>query len=186
MSKRGFTMVELMITISIIAILAGLLFAVAGTVTKRQKKEATKMLLSKVEAALHMYKNEQGSYPSYVSTSTNNLWASLGSSGGGYLTNNDLSTTKNLNGNNICDEYTEASGQAYGTPLIYLTGFTSVASKVGDIPSSSSQAYFGRKDEFELWSAGPDGDFSTGARTSSSSSNDNYDNITVGKYGPGM
>lgn len=185
---RGFTLVELMITISIIVILAGMLFAVVGAVTARQKVARTKMLLSKVEGALKMYKADNGNYPNATGTdSTNNLWSVLGPSGGGYLKTSDLNQTRNLSGNDICDDYkdTAFAGGTHGSPFIYIRGTAEAAS--GAIPTGLTTTYFGFKTEFELWSRGPDGLFAaTSPRTTTTSTYQNYDNITNGKYAAGM
>jgi len=59
----GFTLIELMVVISIIGILAGLSIGVINMVGKRNKLSATKAAIMKFEAALELYHNDTGVYP---------------------------------------------------------------------------------------------------------------------------
>ncbi len=58
--RRGFTMIELLVVISIIAILSGMLFGVLNMLKRQQKKVATTSLMSQLTVALNDY---LGTYP---------------------------------------------------------------------------------------------------------------------------
>lgn len=70
--RRSFTIIELLVAISIIAILAGLMVGGLGGVNKQSSKAATKADLMKLEMALNQYYQEQGSYPSAVNMTIKN------------------------------------------------------------------------------------------------------------------
>lgn len=68
--KQGFTIVELLTVMAIIAILMGLLLPAMNAVRKLAKDTSQRAQFKSVEAALEAYNNENGSYPdSSVSTS---------------------------------------------------------------------------------------------------------------------
>jgi prepilin-type N-terminal cleavage/methylation domain-containing protein len=60
---RAFTLIELLIVISIISLLAGMLMPVVGLARRNGNITNTKVLLRKVDAALHVFRNEVGAYP---------------------------------------------------------------------------------------------------------------------------
>ena len=59
----GFTLIELMVVITIIGILAGLSVGVVNMVGKQNKIAATKATVQKLEAALNNYYTHAGTYP---------------------------------------------------------------------------------------------------------------------------
>jgi len=59
----GFTLVELLVVISIIGILAGLLLPVLGTVRTSARKTATSSMLGNLRTAIDMYFKDEGTYP---------------------------------------------------------------------------------------------------------------------------
>jgi prepilin-type N-terminal cleavage/methylation domain-containing protein len=68
--KQGFTIVELLTVMAIIAILMGLLLPAMNAVRKLAKDTSQRAQFKSIEAALEAYNNENGSYPdSSVSTS---------------------------------------------------------------------------------------------------------------------
>jgi len=79
----GFTIVELMVVITIISILAGLILSTAGYV---QKKGATSRASGEIAAmatALENYKADNGDYPSNSSSATTALLQALMPTNGG-------------------------------------------------------------------------------------------------------
>jgi prepilin-type N-terminal cleavage/methylation domain-containing protein len=61
--RRGFTMVEVLTVIAIIAILAGILFPVFATVKKNVHKATCATNLHSIAQGLKMYKDDHGAYP---------------------------------------------------------------------------------------------------------------------------
>lgn len=62
-TTHGFTLMELMIVISIIGILAGLSVGVIGVVGARNRVEAAKACILRFKLALDQYYNDLGTYP---------------------------------------------------------------------------------------------------------------------------
>lgn len=61
--QRGFTLIELLIVISIIALLMGMVMTMMSSARAAAMKGATRAIMSKVDVALRLFKNEIGSYP---------------------------------------------------------------------------------------------------------------------------
>jgi general secretion pathway protein G len=61
--QAGFTLIELMVVVVIIAILAGLVIPRFMGETDKAKQAKTKMQIESLESALKMYKLDNGSYP---------------------------------------------------------------------------------------------------------------------------
>ncbi|GBC91882.1 Type II secretion system protein G [bacterium HR15] len=63
MARRGFTLVELLTVIAIIAILAAIIFPVAGTVRENARRSRCSSNLSQIFVALESYKQDFNAYP---------------------------------------------------------------------------------------------------------------------------
>lgn len=61
--NRGFTLMELMVVISLIAILAGMVLAAMPAVLNSVKRKQVKLALGELEAGLSSYKLDNGMYP---------------------------------------------------------------------------------------------------------------------------
>lgn len=61
--RAGFTMVEILVTISIIALLATLSIVAMGHATRQSNREKSKAYLKAIELKLEEYKNDNGTYP---------------------------------------------------------------------------------------------------------------------------
>ncbi len=87
--QLGFTLVELLIVISIIGILSTLLTANFIQVRQRSKDAHRKSDLRQIQSALELYRADQGSYPNTISNCT--------CSGNACLMSPDCSTSTYLN-----------------------------------------------------------------------------------------
>jgi prepilin-type N-terminal cleavage/methylation domain-containing protein len=72
--RQGFTLIELMVVISIIAILVGLLVANVSSIQTKSRDGARKIDIRKVQRALEQYKADWGRYPDVSGT---NKWTML-------------------------------------------------------------------------------------------------------------
>lgn len=61
--KKGFTLVELMVTVSIIAILSAIIYASFDQARAQARDKARMSSLKEVQLALEVYKAQNGSYP---------------------------------------------------------------------------------------------------------------------------
>ena len=61
--QKGFTLIELMIVITIIAVLAGLTAAIATAVQNRARRAKAEALIKAVDAGLERYYTDNGDYP---------------------------------------------------------------------------------------------------------------------------
>ena len=71
---HGFTLVELLTVIAIIAILMGLLFPAIGIVKEQARKAEAKTACSAIVAACKAYNTEYGKYPVLNNAGTADLW----------------------------------------------------------------------------------------------------------------
>lgn len=62
-NQRGFTMIELIMVVAIIAILVALLVPVLGAVQRRAKETATRTFIKSMETAIAAYEFDWGFYP---------------------------------------------------------------------------------------------------------------------------
>lgn len=62
--RQGFTLVELMVTVSIIAILIAIGIASYSSVNKRSRDTKRKSDIEQIRSGLEMYRAQNGSYPS--------------------------------------------------------------------------------------------------------------------------
>ncbi|MDZ7816000.1 MAG: prepilin-type N-terminal cleavage/methylation domain-containing protein [Planctomycetota bacterium] len=63
MVRRGFTLIEIMIVVAIIALLMTLTISVVGRVGHASKVRTCKAMMKDLERAAHSYKSVFGSYP---------------------------------------------------------------------------------------------------------------------------
>lgn len=61
--RRGFTLLELLIVIAIIALLAGMLMPMVGVIRQSTLRSRTEFVMRKTEAGLRLFKAEWGGYP---------------------------------------------------------------------------------------------------------------------------
>ena len=111
----GFTLVELLIVIAIIAILAALVLAAAGSVQKKGARSRAEAEIAALEAALESFKADNGDYPNNsVPNSSASLVTNLMPTNGGKVYYEFKS--KWLNGNTYLDPF------GYSYNYIYTNG----------------------------------------------------------------
>jgi type II secretion system protein G len=71
-SPAGFTLLELLVVITIIAILAGLILNTAGYMQKKAARSRAEAEIAALSAALESYKADMGDYPTNAAPGTNN------------------------------------------------------------------------------------------------------------------
>src|SRR5437868_8288931 len=62
-NRKGFTLLELMVVIAIVAVLAGLMFPAVQSVLERAKKVQAKNDLTQIVTAINAFYTEYGKYP---------------------------------------------------------------------------------------------------------------------------
>ena len=68
MTRRAFTILELLIVMAIIIVLGGLILATANYVQKKGKRSRAEAEIAAISAALENYKADNGVYPSGAET----------------------------------------------------------------------------------------------------------------------
>lgn len=68
MKKNGFTLIELLVVIAIIGVLSALLMANFVGVRQRARDAQRKSDLRQIQSALELYRSDNGSYPTYSSS----------------------------------------------------------------------------------------------------------------------
>ena len=74
--KRGFTMIEILVAVTIMAVLAAIGFTAYGKINKRSRDSKRKADIEQIRSALEMYRSDYGYYPntgSGVWTDASNL-----------------------------------------------------------------------------------------------------------------
>jgi len=151
--KTGFTMVELLVVLGIIALLVGLLLPALSAVRNIAKETKQKAQFTAIELALTAFKNDYGDYPPSVWSSPPNVatdycgaqklaeallgwdllgfhpksaWRADGLDAAGGPGTYDPAKTRDLNGNNVPDTLDERKGP-------YLELATTSAFRLGDV-----------------------------------------------------
>lgn len=83
--RKGFTVVELLIVISIIGILAAVVLANLSGSTKRGRDAERQADLRNLQNAVEAYKQKNGKYPDMGTDGNSDTWASENESGGEYI-----------------------------------------------------------------------------------------------------
>jgi prepilin-type N-terminal cleavage/methylation domain-containing protein len=83
-SHLGFTIVEIMVSISIIGILSSIVYANFGGARAAARDDVRKSGLKEVQLAIELYKAQNGSYPAAGCGAGNNVWTGPGPNGGSF------------------------------------------------------------------------------------------------------
>jgi prepilin-type N-terminal cleavage/methylation domain-containing protein len=154
----GFTLMELLVVVSIMVILAGLTMGVMTYVNQKQAVEQAKVQLGLLELALEDYYSENGAYP------TN--YRDDGKSGSDDVQKALFPPSKSekvylaeLDPNNDTQGWIAGSGNSFmildpwGNEYRYRTNRTL---------SNGTVRVYASNPGFDIWSCGPDGDTKTG------------------------
>ncbi|MFM2090151.1 MAG: hypothetical protein RLZZ127_640 [Planctomycetota bacterium] len=185
--RRAFTLIEILVVVTVLAVLASLLFPLVGYFQALSARTATTARLVKVASAIDAYAQDHGRPPvaigyrdgfrpasiAVAATHAHMLHQELASDRGGrpsgYL-GQDLSPSDVGQYRGI-----PVLVDRWGSPLIYVSwtgdlhpggtlpvwpGETSPRLPVGTPPANWYGPSEGSRQRFELWSAGPDGLFS--------------------------
>jgi type II secretion system protein G len=121
--SRGFTLIELMVVISIIGLLSSVILASLNTARNKAYDATRKTNLVQVQQALELYYNDNGRYPA-GGNGGDNSWASQCSVGGkvpqnnvipglvsgGYIATLPADPLMDINNNYCCYEYQDSTG----------------------------------------------------------------------------
>jgi len=153
--SRGFTLVEMLVVISIISILAGLVLGALGVARTRSKMAQTEATIKLLEGALERYEMDFQDYPPSDGDATGikgseRLWTCLRTEKkeGPYIQSADARTC-DVNGNGDLE-----IADAWNRPIRYLHH--------RDYPNRGNP----RKGTYRLLSAGPNGIYEEGAKNS--------------------
>jgi prepilin-type N-terminal cleavage/methylation domain-containing protein len=132
--KRGFTLIELLAVMAVIVVLAALVVGVAGNVQKAAAKNRAKVEVAALEAALELYKIDNGDYPDWPGiTPGTDIYPGNPSGYDTQLTNGtgdgNRSLFEQLVGRQTLDSQVR-------------TGTTYIEVKQGQVGTSGSNAYF--------------------------------------------
>ena len=144
----AFTLVEVMVTVVVIGVIAGIVLAAAGGVQKKAARDQTKAEIKMICVALESFKANHGAYPAMSGNFSTNFYASL---------TNFLSwKTNQIRGIGTNQAILDPYGNAYR----YRS------------PAVSSTTML--DDSFEVWSAGPNGrsDYDSGLKNAGANSLD--------------
>ncbi len=79
--KQGFTLIELMVTIGIIAILSAVLFASYNSAREQARDKLRMSDLKEMQVALELYKAQHGQYPDSGCSASDTQFAGPGPAG---------------------------------------------------------------------------------------------------------
>ncbi|MFA5165054.1 MAG: type II secretion system protein GspG [Candidatus Omnitrophota bacterium] len=152
--NRGFTIIELIVVMTIIMMLAGLVAAAAQTARQRALIARTRAMIAGIETGLGMFQSDLGGYPNQGNT---NLFTCLMSNTGVYF----VGANQNLPNANWAGPYmtfkdNDLTGgnriiDAWGTEYIYSRPDTTHGGSYVDIRSAGPDKTVGNADDITNW-----------------------------------
>lgn len=152
---RGFTLIEMLVTITIIVILAGLSLSGFKYVTAKQASEQAKIQTQLLSKALEEYKLDNGNYPVTGNTATGNsnlLYQELYLNGTGANPTGKIYLAE-LDPDNNKQGWTQAAGQVMTLIDPWQNEYYYLSAKTATGTANSNAI----NPDFDLYSAGPDG-----------------------------
>ena len=160
--KKAFTLVEVLVVITIITILAGLILGGIGGATTQSLKANTKSTLMTLTVALERYKKDNGDYPTTTTTTASNLMSTIFGKAPDTVT--DVTTSALLKYESF--QVNDAGGVVdnWDNGILYIPyGIYSTATSPSAIQINASlmPGVYYNPSSFQLISAGPDGSLGT-------------------------
>ena len=147
-SRRGFTLIEMLVVVLIITVLAGLLIPAIVMAKKNAQKADTVAIISSTAAALNQYRLLNGAYPTTTSPVVPTAGAAVPVAA---LASVDADSF-GANGAHITNG---AVRDPWGNPIMYRS-FEEYPYGTGTVPPMDS-ATPPNSDSYQLWSHGPNG-----------------------------
>ncbi|MFA5147560.1 MAG: type II secretion system protein GspG [Candidatus Omnitrophota bacterium] len=156
--KRGFTIIELIVVMTIIMMLAGLVAGAASSARQRALIARTRSMIAAIETGLGMFQSDLGGYP--ISGNTNLYTCLMTNSGGTYMLGTVSMTvvpTSNWAGPYMIFKDNDLTGgntiiDAWGTALTYTRPDTTHGGNYVDIISNGPDKAAGGTDNITNWS----------------------------------
>ncbi|MCU0794599.1 MAG: type II secretion system GspH family protein [Akkermansiaceae bacterium] len=166
--RRGFTLIELMVSISIIVLLSGLVIGGYSYVQARQAKEKAKVQIGMLQLALEEYKADHGVYPpGFRAAGTTGTTALYNALFNGWVYNAAGTRVSGVTARvylPALDPNNDPQGwidQTSGIKILDPWG-VEYRYRVND-NSRTPPRVFSANPDFDLWSCGPDGTSTAGA-----------------------
>ena len=153
--KAGFSLIELLVVVSIIVILAGITIGVMVRVNVKRDIATTKKTIGIVRAKLEEYYNEQGFYPVGQDATSAAVYKALS----GDPTGQGIDPTGTIYWPELNDDRNPALVGVFQGNRVILDGFGESLRYRAALDANGNPVQNVRNDgDFDLWSIGPDGE----------------------------
>lgn len=171
--RRGFTLVEVLVVISVISILLGLLYAGVSAALRASKEQNSRTLVAEVGMAIGNFYNMQGTYPKMETGEF--CGATLVKELGSLLQVRSSTFVDTTDGKVV--------GDAWGRPLIYTRYVSAAPNKEpGDDNGEGGKQPLNNPKTFDLFSTGAYADRIAGLTGAGTAVQTKALEITNGKY----
>lgn len=178
--RNGFTLIEMMVTMVIIIVLAGLVLGSMGFVQDRQNRELAKTQIALLSNAIEDYKLDNGAYPGMQDDTpadglvTQDLYQALFLDG---LQNQSTIYLKQLDPRGNKQGWVTWNGGDSDNDSAVLSAGNLVITDPWGNPYRYRKGANAQNPDFDLWSSGKDGQTNSGADAASLNSSVNQDDI---------
>lgn len=173
-ARTGFTMIELLVVVTIIAVLMGLIITTAGVIRKNAAIQATRTLIQGIEQGLNRFYTEFGVYPpsnaddlGQGDVERDSLFKYLCTSDRRMIETSLLGKAQPSGKSlepflNVPDGYLRKEGNstyivdAWGTPIVYLNCKEYTDTAIANNPAYTDDGKCHNSQSFDLYSFGPD------------------------------
>ena len=158
--KNGFTIIELIVVMTIIMILAGLLVGAAQQAKARAKVAQARAMIAGIETALGMFQADMGGYPSSTNANLVSALSTVPPGAGTYTigaTNPNVSANPNYSGPYMTFKQGEITGGAVIDPWNNAYHYNNPGTDHSGTSGPNYTTYV------DIWSNGPNGTDDSGA-----------------------